>query len=502
MNTFTATLITTALLAVYCIYLSYLLLSQKKLGKSLLKHISELEHRKTALQSDLLAIQQNIEKAMIELKETRNKNKLVLELKENEGRLRQSFQETESKLKTIQGVLRDLDLNKQNLMEKLGKIKADLSLYSPIYDFIEVGFVEEPEYLFEISERYKIEIKAIREQQKDLISNNKAITVPVSYALHENTIYATKIMDGQVRLMLKAFNIECDLLISSVRSSTYSKVLERIEKVANELEKNSISLKAGFTKEFVALKFQECTLQYQFKMKEEREQEEQQRIKEQMREEQKAMLEYERALAKAQKEEQLFRDALEFARKELAASAENEKAKLEDKVRNLEKMLLDAQESAQRAKSMAEQTRRGHVYIISNIGSFGDDIYKIGLTRRLEPLERVKELGGASVPFTFDVHAMIFSEDAPALEATLHREFTKRRVNQVNYRKEFFKVSLDEVRQKALDIFGKDIEFKMTALAEEYKESRRLRGQPISQTPSFHPLGSSGDSANTPYNDA
>ena len=131
---------------------------------------------------------------------------------------------------------------------------------------------------------------------------------------------------------------------------------------------------------------------------------------------------------------------------------------------------------------MAEQTKRGHVYIISNIGSFGDDVYKIGLTRRLDPMERVKELGDASVPFAFDVHAMIFSENAPSLEKELHHAFRHSRVNAINYRKEFFNVTLDDIRQKAEEISDNTIDFKMTALAEEYYESKRLRSNKVSET--------------------
>ncbi|MEQ9074536.1 MAG: GIY-YIG nuclease family protein [Sandaracinaceae bacterium] len=115
----------------------------------------------------------------------------------------------------------------------------------------------------------------------------------------------------------------------------------------------------------------------------------------------------------------------------------------------------------------AQLTRSGHVYVISNLGSFGEGVYKIGMTRRLEPLIRVKELGDASVPFSFDVHAMIYSEDAPALERALHVEFDGRRVNRVNTRKEFFRVSLAEVRKAVAKHHGV-ITFVTVAEAEEY----------------------------------
>jgi len=247
--------------------------------------------------------------------------------------------------------------------------------------------------------------------------------------------------------------------------------------LATNLEKSAVSLKCGFNTEYVELKFKECELQYQFKLKDEREKEEQAAIKEQMREEQKAIREFERALAKAQKEEKMYKDALESARKELEASNENDRENLMTRIAFLETQLQEAEENEKRAKSMAEQTKRGHVYIISNIGSFGEEVYKIGLTRRLEPMDRVKELGDASVPFSFDVHAMIYSENAPALEKMLHREFTQHRVNQVNHRKEFFRVNLLEIKKKAIEFTENDINFTITALAEDYYETLKIQGE-------------------------
>ena len=120
---------------------------------------------------------------------------------------------------------------------------------------------------------------------------------------------------------------------------------------------------------------------------------------------------------------------------------------------------------------MAQQTRSGHVYVISNIGSFGENVFKIGMTRRLEPLDRVKELGDASVPFSFDVHAMIYSDDAPTLEKALHKRFEQESMNKINLRKEFFKAPLSVIRQAVKDQGISDIHWTMKADAVEYHES-------------------------------
>ena len=143
----------------------------------------------------------------------------------------------------------------------------------------------------------------------------------------------------------------------------------------------------------------------------------------------------------------------------------------------LEGKLAEAGERGERAMSMAQQTRRGHVYVISNIGSFGEEVFKIGMTRRLEPMDRVKELGDASVPFSFDVHAMLYSEDAPTLEKALHEKFKSDSVNKVNFRKEFFNVSLAAIRQAVDQQNLEEVHWTMKAEAAEYRESLAIEKQ-------------------------
>lgn len=152
---------------------------------------------------------------------------------------------------------------------------------------------------------------------------------------------------------------------------------------------------------------------------------------------------------------------------------EEQKLQFQQKLEELQQKLTQAEEKNQRAISMAQQTRTGNVYIISNIGSFGEDVYKIGMTRRLEPLDRVRELGDASVPFEFDVHAMIYCDDAPALEKQLHRKFLKRQLNKINPRKEFFKLNIHEVRSY-LESMGINCKWTLSAEAKQYRETLKL----------------------------
>ena len=244
----------------------------------------------------------------------------------------------------------------------------------------------------------------------------------------------------------------------------------------------------GFNIEYVKLKYEECKLQYQFTLKKKQEQDEQRALREQMREEERARREYEKAIEEASKEEATYERLLEKAREALKAASDDERRAAELRIQQLEEELAEAQAKAQRAISMAQQTKKGHVYIISNIGSFGEGVYKIGLTRRLDPTERVDELGDASVPFSFDIHAIIASDDAPSLENRLHKEFDAQRVNAVNLRKEFFRVPLEDIRKKVEEVTGQQADFVMTYLAEEYYQTQRIRGGKASATETKSPL--------------
>ncbi len=382
---------------------------------------------------------------------------------------KRSFLATKKAIAQRQAELEKLDTDAHQL-------KKSLDLYSRIEDFVDYGLYEEPEYLFETYERFKVELKRVRDRQKLLIKEKRAVERPEELQVDGSSKTGAAVLTGQEKLMLKTFNVECDLLIGKVNAGNYARTLERIEKLAEGLEKSAVSLMCGIKPDYVQLKYDECTLQYQARLKKDEEREEQRRINEQMREEARAEKEYQDAIKKAEEEERQFESLLERARAQLQEARDDERVEYELRVAHLEEQLAEAVTKEERARSLAQQTRRGHVYVISNVGSFGDDVYKIGLTRRLDPMERVKELGDASVPFTFDVHAVIFSDDAPALESALHQEFDRSRVNCVNRRKEFFRVKLNDIRSAVERICGADVDFRMTVLAEEYYESLRLQG--------------------------
>lgn len=395
-------------------------------------------------------------------------------MKGQDDELKQSIQEQQATLDSTKSTLDELNSSIEKSELDLEELMGDIDLYSRLDEYTAHGHFEMPQYLYETYTRFAEEIKDVRQQQKDMIKAKTAITFPESTVISNDKSFNNKILNGQVKLMLTAFNIECDLLIGKVSPSSFGRTLERIEKLANTLEKSAATLECGFDIDYIELKFEECKLQYQYTLKKQEEIAEQKLIKEQIREEQRAIKEFEKAIADAEKEEKMYRNLLDKAQRELAKATDKDRSEMEQRIAILEQQLAEAEAKEERAKSMAEQTRKGHVYVISNIGSFGEDVYKIGLTRRLEPMDRVKELGDASVPFPFDVHAMIYTDDAPALETALHREFNSKRVNAVNLRKEFFNVDLASIQAAVEKIVGIEAEFKMTALAEDYYESLRL----------------------------
>lgn len=255
---------------------------------------------------------------------------------------------------------------------------------------------------------------------------------------------------------------------SKLNSNNYHKMLETYEKAVEFCGKKGYPVEPEIYESVKA----ELKEDYAEAVRKEVQKAEQARIREQIKEEQKAERELEKELKRIAAEQKAIERALADA---LAKNQDEHSAEVEE----LRRRLAEAEANGQRAMSMAQQTKSGHVYVISNIGSFGEQIFKIGMSRRLDPLDRVKELGDASVPFPFDVHLMMESSNAPALEAALHRAFHHRRVNGVNLRKEFFNVSIDEIIELVESLQDDESHtipftagpFEREAEAEQYRES-------------------------------
>ena len=305
-------------------------------------------------------------------------------------------------------------------------------------------------------------LKFAREKTRLMIKNGTSAKCDYVEAYRRETA---------INFILDAFNGKVDSILSKVKKDNYGTLEQKIKDSYQVVNNNGKAFRnAVITQEYLNARIDElkwAVITQELKWDE---QEEQRRIKEQIREEEKARREFEKAIKDAQKEEETLKKLIEKAQKEVEQASEEQKSKYEAKLQELEDKLKIAEDKNQRAISMAQQTKSGNVYVISNIGSFGENVYKIGMTRRLEPLDRVRELGDASVPFGFDVHTMIFSENAPGLERELHKKFLRLQMNKVNPRKEFFKVTLADIKTE-IDSLNINAKWTMTAEARQYRET-------------------------------
>jgi len=368
--------------------------------------------------------------------------------------------------------LSELNEKYGNSLDTYKKLRKEVGLYESKLDLIEFG-IYEPIYDFEHSDEYREEQKRIIELQKEMVKEETAATCSTNWTVDGSEAKGRASTKRNIKLVLRAFNGECNSLIVKVKWNNVNQMQERIKKSFEAINKLGKSSTISIEYDYLELKINELTLEHEFQLKKQREKDELREIQAQIREEEKAKREFEKAQKEAEKEEKNYQTALDKARKEIAEVTGEKQNKLQAQIEKLEQELKEAQEKKERAMSMAQQTKRGHVYVIPNIGSFGENIYKIGMTRRLEPTDRVKELGDASVPFKFDIHAMIYSDEAPTLEKELHRAFDDKKVNMLNYRKEFFNVSLEEIESQIKET-GIEAEFTKLPEAVEYRETLAL----------------------------
>lgn len=310
------------------------------------------------------------------------------------------------------------------------------------------------------------------ENLKKLRQNNKVMIINRQAGICEY-------MDDErqktaVNFVIDAYNGKVDSILSTVRKDNYGILKQKIEDAFQLVNFNGKAFRnARISEIYHQARLEELKWAVVTQELRAAELEEQREIREQIREEEKARKEFEKAIKDAEKEEQTLKRLIEKAEAQVSRANEEQKALFQQKLEELQGKLEQAEEKNQRAISMAQQTKTGNVYVISNIGSFGEHIYKIGMTRRLEPLDRVRELGDASVPFEFDVHAMIYSDDAPALERQLHKKFLKNQLNKINPRKEFFRLNLSDLKNH-LETIGINCKWTLLAEAKQYRETLKL----------------------------
>lgn len=289
--------------------------------------------------------------------------------------------------------------------------------------------------------------------------------------------YTTKTNRAIYQLMVLGLRAELQNVLYTL---TYSKLNDGIAAIKDLINKylniardgsqTIASTLAKFIGELEPLFIDSVKIEYEYYVKKEAAHQEQLELRAQMREEAEERKRLKEQQEQMRKEEEKYHSEIDNIHQQLTTTSDDEqKQKLLDKIKELENQISDLSSKKEEITSL-QNGKAGYVYVISNLGSFGNDVFKVGMTRRLDPQERIDELGNASVPFKFDVHSFIFSQDAVQLESDLHAALESKRVNKVNPRKEFFKVSLDDL-EKLVEKYDPAAEFNRTMQAEQYYQS-------------------------------
>lgn len=393
--------------------------------------------------------------------------------------LQNKIRELDSTIKSRENTISELDSSISGKQIELGKLDMQIDdKKSEIICLDEEILVQEfglykPQYDFANALDYKEKLAEIRSKQKTMIKEKRAVSGNTSWQVNGSATKGKKMVSDTQKLLLRAFNNECDEVVSKVKYTNFDASLNRIHKSADAISKLGATMDISINKFYLDLKVKELRLAFEYQQKKQEEKEAQKAARAEMKEAARLQKEIEAQRKKIEKEQTHYQTAYEKLIKQLELTPDNQdllskKTELENQLQDIDKAMkdIDYREANQRA---------GYVYIISNIGAFGENIYKIGMTRRLDPQDRVDELGDASVPFNFDIHAMIFSDDAPALETALHKAFEDRKLNMVNTRREFFNVTLDEIKAVVKKNFDKTVEFIDVPDAEQYRISQKMK---------------------------
>ncbi len=384
--------------------------------------------------------------------------KLNKEIESNNEKIESQTQKIENYNEQISTLKKLLDSYRNDLEAEINI--QSYGLYTPTYEFAK-------------SDLYKDELHKVRELQKNMIKMNTAFISSISgWTVNGSVKDGNKMTADIKKLLLLAFNSQCDDIVAHITITNHQRSIEKIHKLRDSVSKLGSFMGLSISPHYVNLKVCEVNLALDFMQKKQEEKERLRELREQEREEKAVRKEIEEAKKKLEKEQKHYQNALEIIISQLKKDPDN--TELLEKKKLLENDIAETNKAMQDVDYRQANIKAGYVYVISNIGAFGENIYKIGMTRRLEPMDRVDELGDASVPFKFDVHALIFTEDAPSLEAALHNAFEDKKVNKINSRREFFKVSLEEIKKVVRENFDKTVEWTDIAEADQYRQSLLL----------------------------
>ena len=401
------------------------------------------------------------------------KTKKIKEIKKQCKELESQKNKSKTELDSIERELK----NKKNELKKINKKLIHVEEeFEENVSIVEVsGVMNLPNYNMNSSEGYKKELKAIRQKQKEMVKNKTAVKYS-DWLVNGSKKEGKKLTNSMIKLVLRCFNVECDNVILKVKFNNYDSCVNKLYGVRESINKISDCTNVTISYDYLQLKLKELKLAFCYEQKKQEEKEEQQAIREQMKleaeEEKRREQEIQEQIDRIEKDSKHFSKQIEQLEEQIIIDPN------EDLLREIEELKAKLKENEKKKEEVEHQKvmpKAGYVYVISNEGSFNKkDRYKIGMTRRLVPEERIRELSNASVPFPYDIHAMIFSEDCPKLESDIHRLLDDKRVNKVNNRKEFFDVTLEEVEEIVTNLLGKEVQFTKIAEAQQYRESLNL----------------------------
>ncbi len=382
------------------------------------------------------------------------------------------------KKREIENIKKDISGLKEEYQQKklvFDNLQKEISLLEEQSGLIEYGLYK-PHFDFDTSDKYKNALMQNYDLQKDMVKNQDAVLCSTEWTVDGSKAAGRKMTNKNIKLMLRAFNGECDAAISKVRWNNVDKMEERINKSFEALNKLNEVNKIYITQKYLKSKLEELYLTHELEEKKYQEKEEMRQRKEEAREEEILRKEIERAIKEAEDDEKKLNNQLNKLQKEAEEKTGDELAFLLEKIKLLENRVSEAQKRKENAEHRRDIIKSGYIYVISNIGAFGEDVFKIGMTRRLEPLDRVRELGDASVPFPFDVHGLIYSENAPELENKLHKALDNKKINLINNRKEFFKTDITQI-QTVLNENSIELQLIDKPEAKEFYQSIAKKGE-------------------------
>lgn len=450
--------------------------------------------------SDKNRVMQDI-RDTLEAENTEKRNTIILDAKEEAIKIKEEASiNLESLLKSIEKYNSDLEILKteySNLQKEVNRYKSQARKFKS-----EITGIKEFHKKYENSISCDADsVAALIAEVDSFLSDDGLLDTIIKLPLHsdnskelrklstatkkeiDNVLtsyasrYTTKSNQTIYKLMIIGLQAEMQLLLYQLSYQKLDDTKDAVEQIltkyliiASEGNKSILSTITRFISEIKPLYLELVEIEYRYYVKRQQEKEEQQAIREQMKQEAEERKALEAERKKLEKEESKYVAEMERNRELLEIETDAEKiAQLEERLAELQNQLEQVEEKKEEVTSLA-MGKAGYVYIISNLGSFGENVFKIGMTRRLEPQQRVDELGSASVPFKFDVHAMIFSDDAVSLENILHKKLSAYRVNKVNFRKEFFKSDVENLESLVAEI-DPTAEFTKTMLAEEYQQT-------------------------------